>query len=812
MDRCVILILIVATGLVTGDNIEPDKGTEKTSKETETVKLSCSYSTNDQYVWLYWYRQYPNGEPQYLLRKGARKRSGDHSSDGRFSSATSDTSTELTITDVRCNSQDKVDQHKRIQSAFEGDTVTIDCTYETAYAGPTLFWYQQKVNGNPKYMLNKISKSGNTGEEFKERFCADLNKTAVPLTIQDVRVSDSAVYYYTERWSLGDLILKKSDSTFVLHTANMTILCVLLLLLMVEKETLAQSITQLEDKALKSEGEKVTLSCKYDGTVNNLHWYRQYQGSKPEFLAYIYLYGDTSKPLPDRLMPKIDKDNNLVSLEISDAKVADSALYYCALTPTMIGNSTTLRSSSYQVFEISCITETQKQEETLDFSDVILWTVLNRKQEFKLLLKQEIKGYPRYMLKKYSGSGEVDKQFEGRFDAHLNTSTTSVPLTIKNVRVSDSAVYYCALKPTSQGGACGGDTLAQSITPLENQTLATVGQTVTLSCKYEGTVTNLHWYRQYTISKPEFLAWIYPTDATSDPLPPRIIPKVDKNLVSLEISDAEVTDSAMYYCALMPTMTGNSNILYKNFLNNKLVSIKTLNFSTASTVYGNEIRPIKTEEFAVEGSSVTLSCSYSSAWTLFWYRQYPGSAPEFLVNFIKEAKESDVDSRFTAKPNKEKQNHVDLEIFSAKVTDSALYYCAMEPTVTGNTRTLLYLYRQYPRSASEFLVLILDGLVSGDSIEPDKEKNVITKERETVKLSCSYSTTSNDVRLYWYRQYLNEELLFLAYKGARSLSAADTADDRFHATTAQTSTELTITDVRLSDSAHYYCALRVGAQ
>uniref|UniRef100_A0A671SUZ1 Ig-like domain-containing protein n=1 Tax=Sinocyclocheilus anshuiensis TaxID=1608454 RepID=A0A671SUZ1_9TELE len=62
--------------------------------------------------------------------------------------------------------------------------------------------------------------------------------------------------------------------------------------------------------------------------------------------------------------------------------------------------------------------------------------------------QQEIKGYPRYMLKKFPGSGEVDKQFEGRFDANLNTSTTSVPLMIKNLRVSDSAVYYCALRPT----------------------------------------------------------------------------------------------------------------------------------------------------------------------------------------------------------------------------------------------------------------------------------------------------------------------------------------------------------------------------
>ncbi len=110
------------------------------------------------------------------------------------------------------------------------------------------------------------------------------------------------------------------------------------------------------------------------------------------------------------------------------------------------------------------------------------------------------------------------------------------------------------------------------------------------------------------------------------------------------------------------------------------------------------------------------------------------------------------------------------------------------------------------------LPFLFTGLVSGDSIEPDKEKNVITKETETAKLSCSYSTTSNEIRLFWYRQYPNGELMFLAYKGARSWSTARTADDRFQATTSQTSTELIITDVHLSDSALYYCALRVGAQ
>ncbi len=109
-------------------------------------------------------------------------------------------------------------------------------------------------------------------------------------------------------------------------------------------------------------------------------------------------------------------------------------------------------------------------------------------------------------------------------------------------------------------------------------------------------------------------------------------------------------------------------------------------------VYGGYAHaPDKTEEFVAEGSDVTLSCSYSSAWSLLWYRQYPGSAPEYLVLIsegAKQAQTSDVDRRFSTNFRTEKQKHVDLIISSASTSDSALYYCALQPTVTGNTRTL----------------------------------------------------------------------------------------------------------------------------
>ncbi len=101
--------------------------------------------------------------------------------------------------------------------------------------------------------------------------------------------------------------------------------------------------------------------------------------------------------------------------------------------------------------------------------------------------------------------------------------------------------------------------------------------------------------------------------------------------------------------------------------------------------------------------------------------------------------------------------------------------------------------------------------MTADQIRPNQETSVIKKEGETVTLSCSYETSSSYDRLYWYRQYLNGELHYLIYKLSGG-SGGTPADPRFQSTTPQSSTILTITGVTLSDSALYYCALRVGAQ
>uniref|UniRef100_A0A8C2F2Q7 Ig-like domain-containing protein n=1 Tax=Cyprinus carpio TaxID=7962 RepID=A0A8C2F2Q7_CYPCA len=107
----------------------------------------------------------------------------------------------------------------------------------------------------------------------------------------------------------------------------------------------------------------------------------------------------------------------------------------------------------------------------------------------------------------------------------------------------------------------------------------------------------------------------------------------------------------------------------------------------AGKVNGNVIRPNQPSVVLTEGSSTTLSCTYDgSAYSLHWYWQKPGSKPEFLLLIVNPKPESAL--RLTAAADKEAKS-MNLTISSTEVKDSALYYCALEPTVTGNTTRLL---------------------------------------------------------------------------------------------------------------------------
>jgi len=109
-------------------------------------------------------------------------------------------------------------------------------------------------------------------------------------------------------------------------------------------ESFGQSITPLETTKHATERESVILSCKYDSQARSLHWYRQYPGSRPQFLILVFESGSVTHAEPPfpRLGASVNKVEKQVYLNISSAAVTDSALYYCALEPTVTGREATL--------------------------------------------------------------------------------------------------------------------------------------------------------------------------------------------------------------------------------------------------------------------------------------------------------------------------------------------------------------------------------------------------------------------------------------------------------------------------------------
>uniref|UniRef100_A0A1A7X9K7 Ig-like domain-containing protein n=2 Tax=Iconisemion striatum TaxID=60296 RepID=A0A1A7X9K7_9TELE len=93
-----------------------------------------------------------------------------------------------------------------------------------------------------------------------------------------------------------------------------------------------------------------------------------------------------------------------------------------------------------------------------------------------------------------------------------------------------------------------------------------------------------------------------------------------------------------------------------------------------------QLTAVKNEESSLEGTSVTLSYSYSKISPgdyFFWYRQDPGEPPEFLISHTGTGQElmglvSGLN--FTVSDDK---RHLNLLISSAAATDSAVYYCAV---------------------------------------------------------------------------------------------------------------------------------------
>ncbi|XP_056148691.1 T cell receptor alpha chain MC.7.G5-like, partial [Lampris incognitus] len=100
--------------------------------------------------------------------------------------------------------KDNVLQPKGGVTVSEGETVTLDIHYNTS---PSLYWYRQAADDKPTFIRRPYSYgSGDTEDGFEERSDSSLDPSSrpVPLKIQSLQLSDSAVYYCALRPKSGD--------------------------------------------------------------------------------------------------------------------------------------------------------------------------------------------------------------------------------------------------------------------------------------------------------------------------------------------------------------------------------------------------------------------------------------------------------------------------------------------------------------------------------------------------------------------------------------------------------------------------------
>uniref|UniRef100_A0AAZ1XUH6 Ig-like domain-containing protein n=1 Tax=Oreochromis aureus TaxID=47969 RepID=A0AAZ1XUH6_OREAU len=99
----------------------------------------------------------------------------------------------------------------------------------------------------------------------------------------------------------------------------------------------------------------------------------------------------------------------------------------------------------------------------------------------------------------------------------------------------------------------------------------------------------------------------------------------------------------------------------------------------------------KGEETAAAGGTVTLHCLYNSISSgnyLFWYKQDGNNSPKFILSRFKVGEgKTEAGDRFSSTLDSSIRS-VPLKIQKLQLSDSAVYYCALQPTVTGNSKTL----------------------------------------------------------------------------------------------------------------------------
>ncbi|XP_029104831.1 uncharacterized protein LOC114909470 [Scleropages formosus] len=252
---------------------------------------------------------------------------------------------------------------------------------------------------------------------------------------------------------------------------------ILLIVTITTDYSAGDSITPLSDVVHVLEGNNVTLSCNYSGTVSSIQWYRQYSRSKPEYLLLILestgKVQEASPPNP-HLSAKVHKKNNTVDLKFSSTALTDSAMYYCPFQLEMRFNrrSPCCRRKKDRVFlwnvpsaqpaldtGSTALLDYSAGDSIIPLSDVVhvfegnnvtLSCNYSGSANSFLWYRQYSRSNPEFLLLRYESSDRIIHATPPfpHLSVILDKGNNRVDLKFSSTALTDSAMYYCALRPT----------------------------------------------------------------------------------------------------------------------------------------------------------------------------------------------------------------------------------------------------------------------------------------------------------------------------------------------------------------------------
>ncbi|CAM5154560.1 unnamed protein product [Eretmochelys imbricata] len=191
----------------------------------------------------------------------------------------------------------------------------------------------------------------------------------------------------------------------------------------------ADPVTQPEGAVPVHEGKPVLLICTFDyAGVPDLYWYEQYPHEAPRLLLTQYEASDEEEKRRRRgFSAKLEKDSKSFHLEKKSSEMSDSAETTHADSVTQPESTVTIHEGKSVL--LYC---------TYDYSGspVLYWY-----EQYPLEA-------PRLLLTQYEASDEEEKRRRRGFSAKLEKDSKSFHLEKKSSEMSDSAVYYCALRDT----------------------------------------------------------------------------------------------------------------------------------------------------------------------------------------------------------------------------------------------------------------------------------------------------------------------------------------------------------------------------